>query len=143
MLTVEFHSKCPEFKPTAGTSWHTFTMAGTHTMQVCVPGHSIQVAEQLAELLYQPADLPLNIRAALYMPLLKSFTVLTGNQVVVYRGTVCFTNTQILVNTGKLTDCFVFSPASGFINAFSLARQFKQDDALNKLYKHIANRRTQ
>lgn len=142
MLSIHFKDKSSEFAQATGSHWHTFTMAGTHTMQVCVPGSGKALAENLAELLYQPAELPLNIRAAIYLPNLPWFTVLTGNLVVIYRGIVSCTEDTIFVNSGPETDCYRFGPASGFINAFSLSRQLKTGDNLSKLHKHIAARRT-
>lgn len=129
--------------------WSSFVMAGTHTIDVVGP-KSVALRKHLAELLYQPNDIPLESRASMYLPDEPQWVALTGNQTLIYRGKVDvispFGGRPILaINQNiEMTDGTTFKSGSGFINLFTLQRQLKTDHDLEnglKILRHIFTRR--
>lgn len=129
--------------------WSSFVMAGNHTIDIAGPksqGHR----QLLAELLYQPNEVQLQNRAAMYLPDQEQWVAWTGNQTLIYRGTVDvispFAGRTIVAVNQKIdmTDGMTFRPCSGYINLFTLQRQLRVDSPLDnglKILKHIFSRR--
>jgi hypothetical protein len=130
--------------------WTSFVMAGSHTIDVVGPS-DMKTKQLLADLLYQPNNMPLQQRASLYISEYDQWIALTGNQTLIYRGQVSliapFSSRPILAINQQpieLTDGVAFKPCSGYINLFTLQRQLRLNHDLEnglKIIRHIYTRR--